>query len=132
MINILLEVNKKGVLIFRANIDKIHKENLIIKRCLFESKIIKSNRKYPYNIPMKFLLPIINNFHKKYIYFDENSISEFLEFSDEYDDKYYYSYKANASYMKKWREEFCPKIYKVIIDKNKISINKNIIFERFI
>lgn len=132
MININLECDKRGNILFKAKVDEEHKENIIIKRCLFESRIVKSNKKFPYVIPMKFLLPILNNFNKEHITFNAESLNEFLEFADEYDEKFYYIYKANSTYMNKWIEEGCPKIYKVIINKEDLSVSKNVAFERLI
>ena len=59
MINIKLDENKRGKVIFRANIDECHKDNRILKRALFESRVVKDEFKY--NIPMKYFWPIINN-----------------------------------------------------------------------
>lgn len=132
MIRICLQNDKKGNIIFRALVDEDHRNNIIIKRSLFESRVIKTNKNFPYVIPMKFLLPIIRNFNKDKIEFCNSSLYEFLEFSDDYDEKFYYTYKASASYMKKWREEGCPKIYKVYINKEDLKVTKNIVFERII
>ena len=132
MINICLYEDKRGNILFKASIHDEHKDNLIIKRTLFESRIVKNNKKYPYIIPMKFLLPILNNFNKEYIRFSEDSLSEFLEFADEYEEKFYYTYKATSNYMRNWIEEGCPKIYKVRINMHEISISKEVAFERLI
>lgn len=132
MIRICLQSDKTGNIIFRALVDEEHRNNIIIKRSLFESKIVKTNKKFPYVIPMKFLLPIIRNFNKDKIEFSNGSLYEFLEFSDDYDEKFYYTYKASSNYMKKWREEGCPKIYKVYINKKDLKVTKNIVFERII
>ena len=132
MININLQCDKRGNILFKANVDETHKDNIIIKRCLFESKIVKSNKKFPYIIPMKFLLPILNNFNKDLIIFEKGGLNEFLEFADEYDENFYYIYKANSTYMNKWINEGCPKIYKVIINIEDLSVSKNVAFERLI
>lgn len=132
MINIKLELNKRGEISFKAKVSDELKENIIIKRVLFESKIVKSNKKYPYVIPMRFFIPIVNNVHKSNIKFDKDSVNEFLEFSDFYEERSYYIGKANANYMKKWREEDCPKIFKIIIDKENLEVDKFVAFERLI
>ena len=117
MIYIFLENDKKGNIIFKAKIDEELKENKIIKR---------------YNIPVKFLLPLLNNFPKEYLNISESSLNTFLEFSDEYDENFYYIHKANSKYMNKWIENGCPKIYKTIIDKESLSISKSVAFERIL
>ena len=40
MINIKLDEDKRGKVIFRANIDECHKDNRILKRALFESRVV--------------------------------------------------------------------------------------------
>ncbi|MGL5615462.1 MAG: hypothetical protein ACRDD2_04425 [Sarcina sp.] len=129
MIKIKLEINKRGEINFRANVEGELKENTILKRALFEANKVKSKKEYPYLIPMRFLLPIINNIEKEKIELSKESIEEFLEFSDYYEEKTYYAGKATATYMKKWREEDCPKIFKVTINKETLEINKFVAFE---
>lgn len=130
MINIKLDENKRGKVIFRANIDECHKDNRILKRALFESRVV--NNEFKYNIPMKYFWPIINNVHKELISLSEDSRLEVLEFSDEYEEVYYYNYKATPVYMKKWREEGCPPIFKITINPKDLSVEKKVIFERLI
>lgn len=130
MINIKLDEDKRGKVIFRANIDEALKENRILKRALFESKVVKNEFKY--NIPMKYFWPIINNLDKSLISINKDSKLEVLEFSDEYEEIYYYNYKATPTYMKKWREEGCPPIFKITINLEDITVEKNIVFERLI
>lgn len=132
MVIIKLDLNKRGDINFRANITEQYKENIIIKRALFESKIKKGEKKFPYLIPMRFFIPIVNNLGKDNIKFEESSINEFLEFSDFYEEQTYYTGKATATYMKKWREEECPKIFKVIINKETLEIDKFVAFERLL
>lgn len=129
MIKIKLEINKRGEICFRANIAEEFKENIIVKRALFESILIKSNKKFPYLIPMRFFVPIVNNINEKELKIVEESIDEFLEFSDFYEEKTFYARKATATYMKKWREEDCPKIFKVKINKKTLKIEKFVAFE---
>lgn len=130
MINIKLDEDKRGKVIFRANIDECHKEDRILKRALFESRVV--NNEFKYNIPMKYFWPILNNMDKKILSLSEDSKKEVLEFADEYEEVYYYSFKATPAYMKKWREEGCPQIFKMTINPEDLSIEKKVIFERLI
>ncbi|HHD2751863.1 TPA: hypothetical protein ACOTG0_000619 [Clostridium perfringens] len=130
MINIKLDEDKRGKVIFRANIDECHKEDRILKRALFESRVV--NNEFKYNIPMKYFWPILNNMDKKILRLSEDSKKEVLEFADEYEEVYYYSFKATPAYMKKWREEGCPQIFKMTINPEDLSIEKKVIFERLI
>ncbi|SHI35335.1 hypothetical protein SAMN02745163_00072 [Clostridium cavendishii DSM 21758] len=132
MIRIRLDNFKNQGMIFKMFVDEETKENRIIKRCLLEAKVLKNAKQYPYNVPMKYLIPIMKNFSSDEIKVDKRSLLEFLEFSDEYDENFYYIHKANANYMKKWREVGCPKIYKVIIDSLTYKISKEVVFERLI
>lgn len=61
---------------------------------------------------------------------DKNSILSYLEFSDYYDENYYTEVIADAKYMKKWREEGCPDIYKITIDPETLKVNKEIAFKK--
>lgn len=127
MIKIKLEKNKREELIFKLSLkDEDIKTNNILKRVIFESKKVKGE--YNYKVPMRFFEIILKTIKEKEV--DKDSIMSFLEFSDAYDDKYYYKTEANASYMKKWREEGCPNIYKVEIDKDTLKINKKLAFKR--
>lgn len=128
MIYIFLENDKRGNIVFKAKIDDYIKENKMIKRILMESKFLKKESLY--NIPMKFLLPLLNNFPKEQLKIDSKSLNTFLEFSDEYDENFYYIYKANSKYMNKWIENGCPKIYKTTINKENLDISKSVAFER--
>lgn len=130
MIYISLQNDKRGNLVFKAKIDENLKENKMIKRILMESRFLK--KESIYNIPMKFLLPLLNNFPKKYLKIDEDSLNSFLEFSDEYDENFYYIYKPNSKYMNKWIENGCPKIYKIVINKETLSLSKTVAFERIL
>ena len=104
------------------------KEERFLKRALIESKEIQGS--YKYEIPIKFLLPIINNIGKENIKIDRHSKLSFLEFSDDFDEKYFYIFQVNARYMKKWREERCPNIFKIEIDKETLEIKKEVIFKK--
>ena len=132
MLEIKIESDNKGALKFRANVDEKLKDNMIIKRAMFESRTIKSNKKYPYIIPMKFFIPLIRNINNEFIKLDSESVVSFLEFSDEYEEEIYYNEKATAVYMKKWRDEGCPEIFKIIIDRESLDISKEVVFRRLI
>lgn len=132
MLEIKIESDNKGALKFRANVDEKLKDNMIIKRAIFESRIIKSNKKYPYIIPMKFFIPLIRNISNEFIKLDSESVVSFLEFSDEYEEEIYYNEKATAVYMKKWRDEGCPEIFKIIVDRESLDISKEVVFRRLI
>ena len=132
MLEIKIESDNKGVLKFRANVDEKLKDNMIIKRAMFESKTIKSNKKYPYIIPMKFFVPLIRNISNEFIKLDSESVVSFLEFSDEYEEEIYYNEKATATYMRKWRDEGCPEIFKIIVDRENLNISKEVVFRRLI
>ena len=132
MMKFKIESSGTGELKFRAFISEEMKENRIIKRALFESKIVKSNKEYPYLIPIKYFVPIIRNMNSEELKVDDNCIDSFLEFSDEYEEKFFYASKATARYMKKWREEGCPKIYKIKIDKINCKVEKEFAFARLI
>lgn len=130
MIYIFLENDKRGNIVFKAKVDDKLKDNKIIKRILMESKFLK--KESVYNIPMKFLLPLLKNFPKEYLNINKDSLNTFLEFSDEYDENFYYIHKPNSKYMNKWIENGCPKIYKTTINKEDLSIFKSVAFERIL
>lgn len=130
MIGIKIEKNRTGNLILRAHIKEEFKENSIVKRCLLDSKKLKGKSMYPYVIPLKYLAIIVNNLDKNLLKIHKNSVISFLEFSDEYDECYYYEVEANAKYMKKWREVGCPKIYRINIDIDNKCLEKEIAFQR--
>lgn len=132
MINIKLEEDKKGNVILKANVDEIHKENRIIKRALFESRVLKNSKEFKYIIPMKYFWPILSNVEKDIIKISDESKIEVLEFSDEYEESYYYSFKATVQYMKKWREEGCPPISRIKIELDNLELEKKVVFERLI
>lgn len=129
MIKLKIECNKQGNLNLKMSLkEELFKDNMIIKRVMLESKPIKG--RYNYSIPMKFFIPMFNNLEKQYLKIDSKSIASFLEFSDEYDGQFYYSGEANAKYMKKWRELSCPDIYRVTIDVEAMTLNKELAFKK--
>lgn len=104
MIKIKIDKNKLNEPVFKLWFKELNeKEERFLKRALIESKEIQGS--YKYEIPIKFLLPIINNIGKENIKIDRHSKLSFLEFSDDFDEKYFYIFQVNARYMKKWREE---------------------------
>ena len=71
-----------------------------------------------------------NENKKENLKIDRYSKNTFYEFSDRYDEKYYYSFEINAKYMKKWRQEECPDIFKVEIDSETLELKKEVIFKK--
>lgn len=128
MIKVKLEKNKKKQIVFKLKIKSIDENNLLFKRAIMEGKKIKGI--YNYEIPLRFFVPIFKNVNKEELVLDMNSILSYLEFSDFYDENYYNETEANINYMKKWREEGCPNIYRVTIDKENYSIKKDVIFKK--
>ncbi|MDS0527357.1 hypothetical protein NNC19_16830 [Clostridium sp. SHJSY1] len=129
MIKIKLEKNKRDDFLVKLKVeDDLIDKYRVLKRVIFESKKIKGE--YNYRMPERFLSIILKSIPKEAINIDEKSIFSYLEFSDSYDEKYYYALQASARYMKKWREEGCPVIYKVNIEKETASITKEIAFKR--
>lgn len=129
MIKIKIDKNKLNEPVFKLWFKELNeKEERFLKRVLIESKEIQGS--YKYEIPIKFLLPIINNIGKENIKIDRHSKLSFLEFSDDFDEKYFYIFQVNARYMKKWREERCPNIFKIEIDKETLEIKKEVIFKK--
>ncbi|MCQ2969058.1 MAG: hypothetical protein MJ191_02855 [Clostridium sp.] len=129
MIRVKIGKNNKGTPNFKLNIKKSdEREERFLKRALMEGKEIKGSFKY--EIPLRFLIPIIRNIKKENLKIDRYSKNIFYEFSDRYDEKYYYSFDINAKYMKKWREEECPDIFKVEIDSQTLEIKKDVIFKK--
>lgn len=129
MIKIKLESNKRNEPLFKIQIkEKDFEKHKFIKRALMEAKSIKG--RYNYLVPLRFFEPIINNISLNDFEIDKKSILFYLEFSDDYDEKYYYKTKADALYMKKWREEGCPNIFKINIDLESKKITKEIAFQK--
>ncbi|MBW6410461.1 hypothetical protein [Clostridium weizhouense] len=128
MIKVKLEKNKQNKIIFKLKIKSIDENNLLFKRAIIEGKKIKG--RYNYEIPLRFFVPIFRNINKEELVLDIDSILSYLEFSDFYDEKYYNETEVNINYMKKWREEDCPNIYRVTIDKENYSIKKDVVFKK--
>ena len=129
MVKIKLEKNKKDEPVFKLNIKEKEIDNYkFLKRALLGGKAIKG--RYNYEIPIRFFEPIFKNLKLEEINLDKKSIVKYFEFSDEYDERYYYKTEVNAKYMKKWREEGCPNIYKIEIDKENCILKKEIAFKK--
>ena len=129
MIKIKIDKNKRGEPIFKLGYKELEeKEVRFLKRAIMEGKEIKGMFKY--EIPLRFFTPIFNNFDKENIKIDRYSKVEYLEFSDFYDERYFYSFEITPKYMKKWREEGCPNIFKIEINKDTLEIKKEIIFKK--
>lgn len=129
MIKIKIDKNKANEPIFKLGFKELdEKENKFLKRALMDRKEIKGI--YKYEIPLKYFLPIIKNLNKNNIKLDRYSKLTYLEFSDDFDENYYYILEANAKFMRKWREEGCPNIFKVEIDRETLEVKKEIIFKK--
>lgn len=129
MINIKIQISEKQKPIFKMNIgDSYIKKSCFFKRLVIECKHIKGS--YNYEVPLRYLVPVINNISKDILKIDKYSELEFLEFFDEYEDKYYASLMATSKFMKLWRKEKCPDIFKVKIDLSTLTISKEIVFRK--
>ena len=130
MIKIKLEMNKSHKIIFKIKVDEKDKGNVFFKRAIMEGKQLKKGSRYSYEIPLRFFIPICTNVDKKELVIDKKSILSYLEFSDYYDENYYTEIMADAKYMKKWREEGCPEIYKITINPETFNITKEVAFRK--
>ncbi|AOR22490.1 hypothetical protein [Clostridium taeniosporum] len=128
MIIIKLEKNRRNKIIFKAKFTDGEEKKIFFKRAIIEGKKLKGE--FEYQIPLRFFIPIVKNINKKEVLLDKDSLFCYLEFSDIYDQNYYNETQATPNYMKKWREEGCPEIYKVTIDKESYDIEKEIIFKK--
>lgn len=128
MIRAKLEKSKNGKIIFKLKIDDKDKGNVLLKRALIEAKVIKG--RYQYEVPLRFFVPICKNINKERLQLDKKSILSYLEFSDCYDENYYTDIEATPKYMKKWREEGCPNIYRITIDEDDYEIKKEVVFKK--
>ncbi|NFT08866.1 hypothetical protein FDF26_17805 [Clostridium botulinum] len=128
MVVVKLEKNKKRQIIFKIRFTDGEENKLFFKRAIIEGKKIKGD--FDYQVPLRFFIPIVKNINKKDILLDKDSLLYYLEFSDMYDQNYYNETQATPNYMKKWREEGCPEIYKVTLDKDNCNIEKEVIFNK--
>lgn len=129
MIKIKLEENRKKEPILKLNIkDENLDDYKFLKRSLMDGKKIKGD--YNYEVPLRYFIPIFKNISKDRLTVDKKSILTYLEFSDDFDETYYYTLIPNAKYMKSWREENCPNIYRVSINIQDLTIEKEIAFQK--
>lgn len=128
LIIIKLEKNKRNKIIFKAKFTNNEENNMFLKRAIMEGKKVKGD--YNYQIPLRFFVPIVRNLNKKEFELDKTSLLCYLEFSDIYDQNYYNETQATPGYMKKWREEGCPEIYKIKINYENYDIEKEVVFRK--
>lgn len=129
MIRIKIQRDKNNKLIFKINIKEQELSKYkFLSRALLEGKAIKG--RFNYMIPLRYLVPIVNNIKKESISIDKYSILEFLEFYDDFEEKYYSSITATSKFMKLWREEKCPYIYKIKINPDTLELSKEVIFKK--
>lgn len=129
MIKIKLEKSKSGKILFKLKLHEKDKENVLFKRVLMESKVLKGTQ-FDYEVPLRFFIPICNNIDKENLKLDKRSLLSYLEFSDCYDENYYTDIEVTPKYMRKWREEGCPDIYKITIDQDNYNVKKEVTFRR--
>ncbi|MDY6012075.1 hypothetical protein [Clostridium sp.] len=129
MIKIRIDKNGRGEPIFKIKLnEETIKDNRLLYRGVLSGKRISGL--YNFEIPMKYFLPIYNNLNKDEVILDTRSIYSYLEFSDEIEEKFYYSITATPKYMKLWREENCQNIYKITINKETKELEKRIAFKK--
>lgn len=128
MIRIRLDKNYLGEPVFKLGIDKRDEENKLLKRAIIESK--KNKGIYNHIVPMKYFLPIFNNLKKEEIKLDTRSYTLYFEYADELEERFFYSTQINPKYMRGWRKESCPNIFKIEIDKDSMKISKKIAFRK--
>ena len=129
MIKIKIQKEKNERLSFKIKINEEElNKNKFLKRAIIEGKAIKGN--FNYEIPLRFLVPIVKNINRNNLYIDKYSKLEFLEFYDEYEEKYYSSLTATPKFMKLWRQEKCPNIFKIKIDPLSLELTKEIAFKK--
>lgn len=129
MIKIKLQKEKNDKVTFKINIkDNELNKYKFIKRALIDGKEIKG--KFNYEIPLRYLVPIVKNVKKENLSIDKYSKLEFLEFYDEYEEKHYSSFTATPKFMKLWRQEKCPNIFKIKIDPISFELTKEVVFKK--
>lgn len=128
MIKIKVEEGKNNVPLFKLSLREEDLEKYkFLKRPLMESKKIKSH--YKYLIPIRYLFPIVNNIRNEDKTIDEDTI-DFLEFWDDFEEKEFTSTIATAKFMKLWRKENCPNIFKIHINRETLLVEKEIVFKK--
>lgn len=129
MIKIKIQKGKNEEPIFKVNIkdDDIGKFPFL-RRPIIEGKKIKG--RYNYEIPLRYFVPIVNNINKDNLTIDKFSKLEFFEFFDDFEEKYYASLTATPKFMKLWRIEKCPNIFKIKIDSENLTLTKEVAFRK--
>ena len=129
MINIKIEKKRVDNPICKIWYDELTTvEERFLKRVFMDSKREKGSNTYI--VPIRYVVPIINNLCKDSINIHPDSMLSFMEFSDSFDEKYYYTFETTPKYMKKWREEGCPDIFKIVINTELKEITKEVIFKK--
>ena len=129
MIKIKIQKGNNSNPVFKIRIKDNEKDKYkFLKRALMDGRAIKGN--FNYEIPLRYLVPIINNLDKDNVSVDRYSKLEFLEFYDDYEEKYYASFTATPKFMKLWRIEGCPNIFKIQIDPETLTVHKEIAFKK--
>ena len=89
MARIKIEKNKKNEPIFKLKLKDCEIEKYrLLKRALMESKKIKGH--YNYMVPIRYFEVVFKNIKKEDMQIDKRSLNSYLEYSDDYDDVYYY------------------------------------------
>jgi hypothetical protein len=129
MIKFKIQKGKNEEPIFKI---RIKDEELVsypfLKRAIIEAKEIKG--RYNYQVPLRYFVPLVNNINKESLCIDKDSKLEFFEFWDDFEEKYYASLTATPKFMKLWREEKCPNIFKIKIDMEDLTLSKEIAFKK--
>lgn len=130
MIKIKVEEGKNNLPLFKLSLkEEDFGKYKFLKRPLMEGKKIKGD--YNYLIPIRYLLPIVNNIENKDKIIDSNTV-DFLEFWDDFEEKEFVSTIATAKFMKLWRKENCPNIFKIHINRETLLVEKEIVFKKLI
>ncbi|VYT72522.1 hypothetical protein [Clostridium tertium] len=129
MIKVKIEKDKNNNPIFKLNIKETdEKKYPFLKRALMDGK--KISGRFNYEVPLRYLVPILNNVGRGNLSVDGKSKIEFLEFYDFFEEKYYASFEATSKFMKIWRKEKCPNIFKIKIDIDSSTVSKEVAFKK--
>ena len=128
MIKIKIEEGKNNLPLFKISLKEEALEKYkFLKRPIMESRKIKGD--YNYLIPIRYLLPIVNNIENTDKEIDKSTM-DFFEFWDDFEEKEFTSTLATAKFMKLWRKENCPNIFKIHINKETLLVEKEIAFKK--
>ncbi|GAA0754296.1 MULTISPECIES: hypothetical protein [Clostridium] len=129
MIKIKIQKVKEEQLIFKISLKENDIERYpLLKRPIIEGKQIKG--RFNYEVPLRYFVPIINNINKEDFIIDKNSKLEFLEFFDNFEERHYASLSATPKFMKTWRNEDCPNIFKIKINPENKNLSKQLAFKK--